>query len=130
MSQRYANETLSSHNDGNSEQNNYSSIVFKKDIEKKANNERLKSDPYQRNVNFYTKTDFKNENNKVYNDIASVYTTHSIPRSKKKNIDEKFRSPNICVAKGELGGPINCNCNRHFTLNVPTLKNNEVITNL
>lgn len=76
------------------------------------------------------KNDFNNKDSRTKNHI---FKTHTIPRGKDVDKDslsvEKFRSPNICIAKGQLGGPLNCNCNRHFTLNVPTL-NNETSTSL
>ena len=66
----------------------------------------------------------------VYGGIRSIYGTHTIPRGKKKSTDEEYRSPNICIAKGKLGGPTECSCNRHFTLNVPDLRSSEVTTSL
>ncbi|KAJ0175786.1 hypothetical protein K1T71_008945 [Dendrolimus kikuchii] len=125
MSQRYVNETLSS-NGANSEQNNYTN-VSNKNIN--ANDDWTKLDPAHRKYNLYARNEIPNKSSKIRNDIATVYTKHTVP--KVNPIDEdKFRSPNICIAKGELGGPLNCNCNRHFTLNVPDLRKSEVTTSL
>lgn len=127
MSQRFVNETLSS-NDARSEPNNYNSNGFNKSDSN--NGDWSRNDPYQRNYNVYVKNEFDNKNNKIFNDIATVYTKHNVPKVKSKVGEDKFRSPNICIAKGELGGPLNCNCNRHFTLNVPDLRKSEVTTSL
>ncbi|XP_021186294.3 sodium- and chloride-dependent neutral and basic amino acid transporter B(0+) isoform X1 [Helicoverpa armigera] len=130
MSQRYINETLSTENDTSSEQNNYSTIMYNKEMDKKYQDELFRNDLYQRTYNIYNKNDIMNQENSTYGGIRSIYGTHSIPRGKKKSTDEKYRAPNICIAKGNLGGPIECSCNRHFTLNVPDLRNNEVTTSL
>ncbi|XP_030025626.1 sodium-dependent nutrient amino acid transporter 1 isoform X2 [Manduca sexta] len=131
MSQRYVNDIAAKDKETQFEQNNYTSVVFSKDNEKKYNNEWTKNkDKYQSNINYYTKIDFTNKNNTILKDKLDVYTNHTIPRTQSKSVDDKFRSPNICIAKGQLGGPLNCNCNRHFTLNVPDLRNNEVTTSL
>ncbi|KAL4713597.1 hypothetical protein ACJJTC_016680 [Scirpophaga incertulas] len=131
MTQRYANETQSSGNDIQSEPINYSQIVFNSDQKfgeawfDKPNDDTHK--PYI----IYSKTPSIYNNNPVYDDIPSIPTPQYKVRSNKKNKDEdKFRSPNICIAKNEIGGSVNCNCNRHFTLNVPDLRNNEVATSL
>lgn len=131
MSQRYNNETLSTKHEAHTEANNYAQIVYTKDNEKKYNDDWLKNnDNYQKTYYVYTKKGSE-DIEPVFNDIETILTNHSIPRSKKKKKgDEKFRSPNICIAKGELGGPLDCNCNRHFTLNVPDLRKNEVTTTL
>lgn len=132
MSQRYHNEVLSTDNEGTPEPN-YPTILYNPDNEKRYNNEwKRNNDPYEKN-NFhaYNKKDFYKTDDKVYKDLGPLFTTHTIPRGKtKKETEEKFRSPNICIAKGKLGGPLSCNCNRHFQLNVPTLKANETTTSL
>lgn len=130
MSQRYVNEALSTDNETNSEQNNYSTVMYNKDLDKKYKDELYKSDLYHRTYNIYNKNDIINTDSNAYDGIKTLYGTHTIPRGKKKSTDEKYRAPNICIAKGKLGGPIECSCNRHFTLNVPDLRNNEVTTSL
>lgn len=128
MSQRYANEVQSSTNDAHSEPINYSQIVFNTT---EKNDQWIKpKETYQIPYSVYSKNGFiDSSGTEVFKDVTAIYAPHSIPRSKKKRKDdEKFRSPNICIAKNELGGPTNCNCNRHFTLNVPDLRKNEVTT--
>lgn len=78
----------------------------------------------------YNKNEFIDNDNHTYGGIRSIYGTHTIPRGKKKSTDKQYRSPNICIAKGKLGGPTECSCNRHFTLNVPDLRSSEVTTSL
>lgn len=131
MSQRYVNETVSTDNDTNSEPNHYSSVMYTKDIDNKYQDEIFKNEIYPRNYsNIYNPNDDYN-NDYLYNGgIKSVYSIHAIPRGKKKSVDENYRSPNICLAKSRLGGPTDCSCNRHFTLNVPDLRSNEVTTSL
>ncbi|XP_075974633.1 sodium-dependent nutrient amino acid transporter 1-like isoform X2 [Anticarsia gemmatalis] len=130
MSQRYANEVLSTDNETISDQNNYSAITYNKDIEKKHKEDLPRNDIYQRNYNIYNKNDIINTKNNLFDSPESLYTTHTIPRGRKKSVEEKYRSPNICIAKGKLGGPVECKCNRHFTLNVPDLRSSEVTTSL
>lgn len=130
MSKRYINEALSTDNDTISEQNNYSTIIFNKDIEKKSKDDLHKHELNQRNFNVYNKNDIINNKSSLHGGIDAVYGTHTIPRGRKKSLEEKYRSPNICIAKGKLGGPVECSCNRHFTLNVPDLRTNEVTTSL
>ncbi|XP_049868320.1 sodium-dependent nutrient amino acid transporter 1-like [Pectinophora gossypiella] len=131
MSQRYANDTLSSGND-HVENTNYAQIVFNKENEKKYNDTSSKNnESYQSTYYVYTKNGHIDDSERVFRDVGPILASHNIPRSKKKVKEEdKFRSPNICIAKTELGGPIDCNCNRHFTLNVPNLRNTEVSTSL
>lgn len=121
MSQRFHNETLSTDNEGTPELN-YPTIIYTPDNEKRYNDQWTKpDDTYHRNYHSYNQPDLYPDE-KTYKDLGAVFTTHTIPRGKtKKETEEKFRSPNICIAKGKLGGPLNCNCNRHFQLNVPTL---------
>ncbi|XP_063536150.1 sodium- and chloride-dependent glycine transporter 2-like [Cydia strobilella] len=67
----------------------------------------------------------------VAEDNGVIYANHSISKTKKmKKSEENFRSPNICIAETELGGSLACNCNRHFTLNVPDLRKTKVTTSL
>lgn len=128
MSQKYANEVQSSDNDNHSEPINYSQIVFNNDNEK-SNDWFKPKDDYQSPYYIQNKNGYLDNSNSVFKDVTAIYAPHSIPRSKKKKKDEeKFRSPNVCIAKAELGGLTNCNCNRHFTLNVPDLRKNEVTT--
>lgn len=132
MSQRYANETLSSDQQAQTG-SNYAQIIFSKDNEKKYSQDWLQNsnNAYQKKYYVYTKNGQIDDNETVFKDVGSILANHNIPRSKKKKKeDEKFRSPNICIAKAELGGPMNCNCNRHFTLNVPDLRKDEVTTTL
>ncbi|CAH0581549.1 unnamed protein product [Chrysodeixis includens] len=129
MSQRYVNETLSTDNDTSSEQNNYTTVTYNKEMDKKYKDDMYRHDLYQRTYNIYHKNDIINKDN-MYGGIKSIYGTHTLPRGRKKSTEDKYRSPNICIAKGKLGGPIDCRCNRHFTLNVPDLRSNEVTTSL
>ncbi|KAM3963663.1 sodium-dependent nutrient amino acid transporter 1 [Aphomia sociella] len=132
MSQRYSNEITSSDNDIHSEPVNYSQIIFNKDNEKIYDDNWLKrNNTYQRNLSVYNNKNVYLNTKEVEYSTPTIYTTYSTSRGKKKKKEEeKFRSPNVCIAKNELGGPLNCNCNRHFTLNVPDLKRNEVTTSL
>lgn len=129
MSQKYANEVQSSNTtDTHSEPINYSQIVFNSD-EVKPDDWFQTKDDYQSPFYLQTKSGYLDNNSSIFKDVTAIYAPHSIPRSKKKKKDEeKFRSPNICIAKTELGGLSNCNCNRHFTLNVPDLRKNEITT--
>lgn len=127
MSQRYHNEVLSTDNETTPEPKNYPTI-YNIDINKKYAND-WNTEPYQKAMDYnYSNNDFFNTENTV--DSEDVFPKHTIPRGEKKDLEEKFRSPNICIARGQLGGPLSCNCNRHFTLNVPTLKSNETTTSL
>lgn len=132
MSQRYHNEVLSSINETTPEPKNYP--IYNINLEKKYADD-WNPNSYQRTMNYngYSNNDFINKDQRLVID-SSVFPTHTIPRSKtkevKRNAEEKFRSPNICIARGKLGGPLNCNCNRHFTLNVPTITSNETTTSL
>lgn len=128
MSQRHANETISSegHDD-----TNYAEIIFNQENEKKYHDDWAKQNDFQRTYYVYTKNGDGKDNYR--NDtLADCDLPLPLPTTKKvkKGKDSKFRSPNVCVAKNELGGPVNCKCNRHFTLNVPDLRNtnNEVTT--
>ncbi|XP_073949768.1 sodium-dependent nutrient amino acid transporter 1-like isoform X2 [Choristoneura fumiferana] len=113
----------------NSENKNYPQIIPK--INEKSYEDWLKPAEYIPNGKSNFKNGYLSKDETVIKDIGAIYTKHSIPRSKKKKKDdEKFRSPNICIAKTELGGPLACNCNRHFTLNVPDLRKVEVTTSL
>ncbi|CAH2076922.1 unnamed protein product, partial [Iphiclides podalirius] len=127
MSQRYANE-LSSENETGSEPNNYSHLKSNK--AKAYEEDWLAPELYQRSPRFLTKRIGLNGDNTK--EIGPIYTIHSIPRfsNNEKTNDEKFRSPNICIARDQLGGENKCTCNRHFTLNVPDLRNAEVSTSL
>ncbi|XP_068632721.1 sodium- and chloride-dependent neutral and basic amino acid transporter B(0+)-like [Battus philenor] len=127
MSQRQANEN-GADIDTTSDHNNYSHLKSNKS--KTYEDNWLTSDKYQRSPQFLTKNGgFDNGNNK---EIGPIYAIHTIPRFKdvEREKDEKFRSPNICIARDQLGGQNKCNCNRHFTLNVPDLRNTEVSTSL
>ncbi|KOB51896.1 Transporter, partial [Operophtera brumata] len=131
MSQRYRNEVLSSDNETTPEPRNYP--IYNIDLEKKYADD-WKTDPYQGTMNYngYSNNNLKNKDETLCID-SNVFPTHTLPKGKKKektNVEEKFRSPNICIARGKLGGPLNCNCNRHFTLNVPTFTSNETTTSL
>lgn len=130
MSQRYVNETLSTDNETISEQNNYPAIIFnKQNMDKKVNNDLFKPE-YQSTYNTYNRNIINSSRYSSYGDMESVFATHTIPRGRNKTLEDKYRSPNICIAKGRLGGPVDCKCNRHFTLNVPNLRNSEVTTSL
>ncbi|KAJ2950203.1 hypothetical protein O0L34_g11564 [Tuta absoluta] len=130
MSTRYANESVSSIAElPEDPSTNYSQIVFKSDTDK-TYDEWPEQIDYQRTNYGYT------HNGSIYNkefkDVGSILKQHNgnFTRSKKQTEEEKFRSPNVCLAKSELGGPLECNCNRHFNLNVPNLRNSEVTTSL
>lgn len=113
----------------NSEIKNYPQIIPK--INEKSYDDWVKPVEFIPNGKSNFKNGYINNDETVIKDVGALYTKHSIPRSKKKKKDdEKFRSPNICIAKTELGGPLACNCNRHFTLNVPDLRKVEVTTSL
>ncbi|XP_034826867.1 sodium-dependent nutrient amino acid transporter 1-like isoform X1 [Maniola hyperantus] len=89
------------------------------------------TDIYQNSPKAQTKSDLLKNENPLYNNVGAIYSIPTVSSSKrKKKGEEQFRSPNVCIAKDELGGPVNCNCNRHFQLNVPDLRNNEVSTSL
>lgn len=77
---------------------------------------------YQRNYNVYSTTNFiiPKEN---------PYATYSVPKKKTKD-ESNFTSPNVCLAKTKLDTRLDCNCNRHFTLNVPYLDKSELTTSL
>ncbi|XP_053612531.1 sodium-dependent dopamine transporter-like [Plodia interpunctella] len=128
MSKRYSTDVQYSEYNSNSEPN-YSQMIFNRGNEKRYDDEWMKiSDAYQKNYIYST-------NNDIFNDMRykepGIYTTYSIQKGKRKKKDlEKFRSPNICVAKDQLGGSVKCNCNRHFQLNVPDLRKTEVTTSL
>ncbi|KAH9644123.1 hypothetical protein HF086_015453 [Spodoptera exigua] len=128
MSQRYVHETVSIDNDTNSEPNHYANVMYSKN---KYEEELYKNEIYPRTYSniYHPNDDYKTDY--LYDGgIKSIYSINTIPRGKKKSIDENYRSPNICIAKGRLGGPTECSCNRHFTLNVPNLRSNEVTTSL
>jgi hypothetical protein len=123
MSQRYSNEVQSSENDIQSEPINYSQIVFNNDQKFGEEWFSKPSDDIFKPCNIYTKTPYPDTKETAYKDITTIYAPHSIPRGRTKRVDEeKFRSPNVCIAKNEIGGSVSCNCNRHFTLNVPDLR--------
>ncbi|CAG9578998.1 unnamed protein product [Danaus chrysippus] len=133
MSQRYINEN------GNSEQELNIDKSFNPTIISKYHSKY--NEPYKENwlhtSNIYQTTtknnkhDFMKSQEPSYDDIGAIYSIPIVPINKRKrNEGEQFRSPNICVAKGDMGGLINCNCNRHFQLNVPDLRTNEVSTSL
>ncbi|XP_060803757.1 sodium-dependent nutrient amino acid transporter 1 isoform X2 [Amyelois transitella] len=130
MSKRYAADAQYS-DDTNSDPINYSEMVYNRDNEKKYDNEWTKiNEAYQRNFFYNTNNDILPTKHMGYKE-PGIYTTYSVPRGKrKKKDDEKFRSPNICVAKDQLGGSSNCNCNRHFQLKVPDLRKTEITTSL
>lgn len=130
MSQRHVNGTLS--NDDR-EDTNYAEFIFNRDNEKKYHDDWVQQNEYQKTYYVYTKNgDDKDSyrNDSLTDCNLSIPLPISKTKKPKKEKESKFRSPNICVAKNELGGPVNCNCNRHFTLNVPDLRNtnNEVTT--
>lgn len=127
MSQRYHNEVLSSDNDTTPELKNYPTI-YNIDLEKKFA-EDWNTNVYQRTVPYGYKNDFI-DNDEGLNIGKPIYTTNTLHRGKKVENTEKFRSPNICLARDKLGGPLSCNCNRHFTLNVPNINSNETTTSL
>lgn len=133
MSKRYRSEVTSTESNSNSGHVNYSQIIFNRNNDKKYNDDWLKiNDSYQRKFNnIYAKNTFLDTKNSLDYKEPGIYTTYTIPKgNRKKNEEEKFRSPNICIAKDQMVGSINCNCNRHFQLNVPDLRKNEVTTTL
>ncbi|XP_072938943.1 sodium-dependent nutrient amino acid transporter 1-like isoform X2 [Epargyreus clarus] len=135
MSRRFNDEKPSNDDEFNSETNDYPYIISKnspKNNEVKYNEDWMKfDDTYQRIPKSYVKSNLVDDDDLRFKKIDTTYPSSSIARSKKKKkTEEKFRSPNICIAKDELGGPLNCNCNRHFTLNVPDLRSNETATSL
>lgn len=133
MSQRFINEN-NSEQEFNTDSKTFNHIINKyhdKCIEIYSEDFLHSTDIYQSSPKAQTKSDLIKNENPLYTDVGAIYSIPTVSTSKKKKkIDEQFRSPNICIAKGELGGPINCNCNRHFQLNVPDLRNNEVSTSL
>ncbi|CAK1600703.1 unnamed protein product [Parnassius mnemosyne] len=127
MSQRYSHE-LSEENEANSESKNYLNLKSSKG--KPYEEDWLTPNLYQRSPQFLTK-DVNGLDSDKTKEIGPIYTIHTIPRFKKKDDnDEKFRSPNVCIARDQLGGQNNCTCNRHFTLNAPDLRNTELSTSL
>ncbi|XP_045495157.1 sodium-dependent nutrient amino acid transporter 1-like isoform X1 [Colias croceus] len=128
MSQRFANENLVAEQEATAD-TNYANLnndyPTKNDI--KYNENWFKEDVYKKPP----KSDYAIEYIKkdAYKESSPIYSVPTIDK-KKREKEDTFRSPNICIAKGELGGAINCNCNRHFQLNVPDLRNNEISTSL
>ena len=130
MSQRHANETLSTDVEQPDPDPNYAQIIFKHNEKKYHDDDWTNiNDPYQKTYYIHTKMGPKEEKH-IPEDIYSVpsHVTKCRKKKKLKDDESKFRSPNICIAKGELGGPLDCNCNRHFTLNVPDLRHNAELT--
>lgn len=123
MSQRYLNDTLSSTNE----------VSYERPDSDAAHNKYKENwlshkDKYQKEYDYYSRIVATKTPSKA---SKETYPAHTIPRSETKVPEEKFRSPNICIAEAQIGGPTNCNCNRHFKLNVPKdLRNNEVTTSL
>ncbi|CAH0750428.1 unnamed protein product [Diatraea saccharalis] len=128
MSQRYAHEVHSSDTDIQSEPINYSQIVFNPDHNPFGSEWFNKTNEMHKPYNVYSKTPYVDNYGDVYKDISTIYMPQPIRDIKKKEDEEKFRSPNVCIARNEIGGTLNCNCNRHFTLNVPDLRKCEVTT--
>ncbi|CAH0714608.1 unnamed protein product, partial [Brenthis ino] len=131
MSQRFANENANSEQEFTHDTKMFNHIMSK--YQEKSNKIYEEdwlhaTDTYQSSPKVYKKSDFIKNDDTLYDDGA-IYAIPT-PSTKKKKVDEQFRSPNICIAKGELGGALNCSCNRHFQLNVPDLRNNEVSTSL
>ncbi|KAJ8730597.1 hypothetical protein PYW08_002010 [Mythimna loreyi] len=85
MSQRYVNETLSTDNESTSEPNNYSTIMFNKEMDKKYQEELYRNDMYQKTYNNYNKNEVINNDKHVYGGIRSIYGTHTIPRDLRSN---------------------------------------------
>ncbi|XP_047530168.1 sodium-dependent dopamine transporter-like isoform X1 [Vanessa atalanta] len=135
MSQRFLNENANSEHEFHTDTKMYNHIITK--YHEKGNeiyNEDWlhAADTYQsQSPKAFIKSDLIRHEDTLYNDVGAIYTIPTVSTSKRRNTgEEQYRSPNICIAKGELGGSINCNCNRHFQLNVPDLRNNEVSTSL
>ena len=129
MSQRYANENANSEQEFTTDTKMFNHIMSKyQEKSNKIYNEEWLHDVYE-SPKTYHKNDFvRNDYVRNDNDVGAIYSVPTASSKRKK--PEQFRSPNICIAKGELGGVMNCNCNRHFQLNVPDLRNNEVSTSL
>lgn len=130
MSQRYANENANSEQEFTTDTKMYNHIMSKyQEKSNKIYNEDWLHDVYESSPKTYHKNDLvRNNYVRNDNDVGAIYSVPTASCKRKK--PEQFRSPNICIAKGELGGVMNCNCNRHFQLNVPDLRNNEVSTSL
>lgn len=126
MSQRFDNGTLSSEDVTETNYTNLHNEYTKNDV--KHNEIWVKDDLYDINPNNDFNIGYLGKDNKAFSD-GDLYAIPSV-RSKKRDKEDTFRSPNICLAKGRMGGEINCNCNRHFQLNVPDLRNNEISTSL
>ncbi|CAK1540709.1 unnamed protein product [Leptosia nina] len=124
MSQRFSNETFSSEPDVTSESNNYVNLHNDYTKNDMKNDNWLKEDLYQMDAKNNYNIEYLGKDNPAFSDAI-----YAVPASKRKK-EDTFRSPNICIAKGQLGGEVNCNCNRHFQLNVPDLRNNEISTSL
>ncbi|XP_014369255.2 sodium-dependent nutrient amino acid transporter 1 [Papilio machaon] len=120
MSQRYSSEH-STEVETASERNNYSHLKSKT-----YQQNWLTSELYQRSPDFVTKND-KIDSKK---NMGPKYQIHDRLKDNDRESIEKFRSPNVCIATDQLGGQSKCTCNRHFTLNVPDLRNTEVSTSL
>lgn len=134
MSQRFINENANSEQEFNTDTKTFNHIITK--YHEKGNeiyNEDWlhATDAYKSSPKALVKSDIIRKEDTLYNDMGAIYSIPTVSSSKRrKKEEEQFRSPNICIAKDELGGAINCNCNRHFQLNVPDLRNNEVSTSL
>ncbi|XP_045515272.1 sodium-dependent nutrient amino acid transporter 1-like isoform X1 [Pieris brassicae] len=129
MSQRFSNGTLSSEpevTDTSNYTNLHNDYTIKNDVKYAEN--WVKDDLYdpENEFNF----EYLGKDNIAYSDAGDLYAIPTVTKSKKRKKDDTFRSPNICMAKGQVGGETNCNCNRHFQLNVPDLRNNEISTSL
>lgn len=99
---------------------------------------------YHRAYSIYTNTipEYKEDINatyvlpkkkKILKSPGKKYVTPSnasVSITKLSNPEPKFSSPNVCVANGNLDCSTECFCNRHFTLNVPSLKRTELSTSL
>lgn len=131
MSQRFANENANSEQEFTTDTKMFNHIMSKyQEKSNKINNEEWLNDAYENSPKTYHKNDFVRNDYVINdNDVGAIYSIPTVSNKRRKPTDQ-FRSPNICIAKGELGGVMNCNCNRHFQLNVPDLRNNEVSTSL
>lgn len=99
---------------------------------------------YHRAYSIYTNTipDFKDNVNGTYivskkkwrkpnEDKYNIAIPNArVAKAKPTSAEPKFISPNVCLADGNLDCTTECFCNRHFTLNVPTLKRSELSTSL
>ncbi|XP_041988226.1 sodium-dependent nutrient amino acid transporter 1-like isoform X2 [Aricia agestis] len=127
MSQRSLNEN--SEYDYDVDTTAFNNIINKYNVK---NNE-IKHDGWSPNQDIYQSA--KNKKNydiikrkeNIYSDNEAIY---SIPVNFEKGKNPMDIYNSICISKEEIGGPICCECNRHFQLKVPDLRNNEISTSL